>query len=121
MAYLGWSSESQLIRSLLQESLKENTIGNMAHGVDSFSPISPRSPMVIEHHPGYPNKGLILTLNNTILLRDIGRGKLMLEAQGSTKGFKMSILKFCAIVTTNCSHGMFRELILQPKNQIPSM
>jgi hypothetical protein len=121
MAYLRWSSESQLIRSLLQESSKKNAIGNMAHGIDRFGPISPRSPMLIEHRLGHLNKGPILALNNTILLRDIGRGKLTLEAQGSTKGFKMSILELCAIITINCSHGMLRELILQPKNQIPSM
>ena len=45
----------------------------------------------------------------------------MLEAQRSTKGFKMSILEFYAIVTSNRSHGMFWKLILQPKNQILSM
>ena len=77
--------------------------------------------MLIEHHPSHLNKVLILALNNTILLGDIRRGKLMLEAQRSTKGFKMSILEFYAIVTANCSHGILRELILQPKNQILSM
>jgi hypothetical protein len=77
--------------------------------------------MLIEHRPGHLNKGPILALNNTILLRDIGRGKLMLKAQRSTKGFKVSILEFCAIVTANRSHGILRELILQPKNQISSM
>jgi hypothetical protein len=77
--------------------------------------------VLIEHRPSHLNKGLILALNNTILLGDIRRGKLMLEAQRSTKGFKMSILEFCAIITANCSHGILRELILQPKNQIPSM
>jgi hypothetical protein len=121
VAYLGWSSESQLIRSLLHENSKENMIGNKTRGVDRFGPISPRSSMLIEHHPSHLNKGPILALNNTILLRGIGRGKLMLEAQGSTKGLKMSILEFCAIVTTNRSHGILKELILQPKNQIPSM
>jgi hypothetical protein len=80
VAYLGWSSESQLIRSLLQESSKENEIGNMAHGVDRFDPISPKSPMLIEHRPSHLNKGPILAINNTILLKDISRGKLMLEA-----------------------------------------
>jgi hypothetical protein len=93
----------------------------MARGVDRFSPISPRSPMLIEHHPSHLNKGLILALNNTILQRDIRRGKLMLETQRSTKSFKMNILEFCAIITVNRSHGILRELILQPKNQIPSM
>jgi hypothetical protein len=93
----------------------------MARGVDRFGPISPRSPMLIEHRPNHLNKGLVLVLNNTILLRDLRRGKLMLEAQRSTKGFKMSILKLCAIVTVNRSHGILKELILQSKNQIPSM
>jgi hypothetical protein len=40
----------------------------MAHGVDRFGPISPRSPMLIEHRPGHLNKNPILALNNTILL-----------------------------------------------------
>ena len=69
--------------------------------------------MLIEHRPSHLNKGPILALNNAILLRDIRRGKLMLEAQRSTKGLKMSILEFCAIVTVNRSHGILRELILQ--------
>ena len=77
--------------------------------------------MLIEHRPSHLNKGLILALNNTILLRDIRRGKLMLEAQRGTKCFTMSILEFYAIVTTNRSHGILRELILQPMNQILSM
>jgi hypothetical protein len=93
----------------------------MARDVDRFGPISPRSPMLIENRPGHLNKGLIFVLNNTILLRDIRRGKLVLEAQRSTKGFKISILKLCVIVTVNRSHDILRELILQPKNQIPSM
>jgi hypothetical protein len=120
MAHLGWSTELQLIRSFLHEGSKKDAIGNMTRGIDRFGPISPRSPMLIEHRPGHLNKGPILVLNNT-MLRDTGRRKLMLEAQRSTKGFKMSILEFCAIVTVNRSHGILRELILQPKNQIPSM
>ena len=121
VTYLGWSSESQLIRSLLHESSKENTIGDMASCVDRLGPISPRSPVLIKHHPRHLNKGPILALNNNILLGDIRRGKLMLEAQRSTKGLKRSILELCPIVTANCSHGILRELILQPKNQILSM
>ena len=121
MTYLGSSSESQLIRSLHHESSKENAIGDMASCVDRLGPISPRSPVLIEHHPSHLNKGLILSLNNTILLGDISRGKLMLESQRNTKGFKVSILEFSAIVTTNHSHGILGELILQSKNQISSM
>jgi hypothetical protein len=93
----------------------------MARGVDRFGLISSRSPMRSKHHPSHLNKGPILALNNTIFLGDIRREKLMLEAQRSTKGFKTSILEFYAFVITNCSHDILRELILQPKNQIPSM
>ena len=77
--------------------------------------------MLIGHCLSHLNQSPILALNNTILLGDIGRGKLMLKAQRSTKGFKMSILELSAIVTANRSHGILRELILQPKNQIMSM
>jgi hypothetical protein len=88
----------------------------MACGVDRFGLVSPSSPMLIEHRPSHLNNGPILMLNNTILLRDIRRGRLMLETQRSTKGFKMSILEFCVIVTVNRSHRILRELILQLKN-----
>jgi hypothetical protein len=47
VAYLRWSSELQLIRSLLHESTMKNAIWNIARGVDRFGPISPRSPMLI--------------------------------------------------------------------------
>jgi hypothetical protein len=77
--------------------------------------------MLIKHHLGHFNKGLILVFNNVILPRHIRRGELMLESQRSTKGPKMSILESCSIVTVNNSHGILRELILQPKNQISSM
>jgi hypothetical protein len=36
----------------------------------------------------------------------------MLESQRSTKGLKMSILEFYAIVAANRSHGIFGKLIL---------
>jgi hypothetical protein len=93
----------------------------MASGVDRFSPISPRSPVLIEHCPSHLNKGLILALNNTILLGDIRREKLMLETQRRAEGFKMSVIDFSVIVTMNRSYGIIRELILPPKNQISSL
>ena len=68
VTYLGWSYESQLIRSLLHEWSKENAIRDMASSVDRLSPISPTSPVLIEHRPSHLNKGPILALNNTILL-----------------------------------------------------
>jgi hypothetical protein len=41
--------------------------------------------MLIEHRPGHLNKGSILVLNNTILLRDIRREKLVLESKETQK------------------------------------
>jgi hypothetical protein len=121
MTDLGWPSKSQLIRSFVQKSPKKDVIGYMASSVDRFDPKMPRSPMLIKHRPGHINKGLIFAFNNTILLGQIQRGKLMLESQRSTKGCKLSIFEFYAIVTVYRSHGIFRKLILQPKNQISSM
>jgi 16S rRNA C1402 N4-methylase RsmH len=45
----------------------------------------------------------------------------VLESQRITKGIKMSILEFYAIVTMNRSRDILRKLILQLKNQISSM
>jgi hypothetical protein len=77
--------------------------------------------MLIKHRPSHLNKGPICGFNNTILLRHNRREKLMLKSQRSTKGLKMSILEFCAIVIASCSHGILREFILQPENQISSI
>jgi hypothetical protein len=68
--------------------------------------------MLIEHRPGHLNKGPIFALNNTILLGNIRRGKLVLEAQRSTEGIKLSVFEFCAIVTAYSSHGILRQLSL---------
>jgi hypothetical protein len=121
MDNLGWPSKSQIIRSFVQKSTKKDVIGHMVDNVDRFGHKTPRSPMLIEHRPNHLNKGPIIVFNNAILLRHIWWGKLMLESQRSTKGLKMSILEFCAIVTVNRSHGIFGKLILQRKNQISSM
>jgi hypothetical protein len=93
----------------------------MASSVDRFDPKTPRSPMLIKHHPCHLNKGSILVFHNAILLGHIQKGKLMLESQISTKGCKLSIFEFYVIVITYSSHGIFRKLILQLKNQISSM
>jgi hypothetical protein len=93
----------------------------MASSVDRFGAKTPRSPMLIKHRPSHLNKGPIFVFNNTILLGQIRREKLMLESQRSTKGCKLSIFELCAIITAYSSHGIFRKLILQLKNQILSI
>jgi hypothetical protein len=80
MVSLGWPSKSQLIRSFVEKSPKKNVIGHMVTSVDRFNPKTPRNPMLIKHRPDHLNKGLILALNNAILLGHIRRRKLMLDA-----------------------------------------
>jgi hypothetical protein len=106
---------------VLQKSTKEDAIRHMARSVDRFGPKTPKSPMLIEHHPSHLNKGTIVVFKNVILLRQIYIVKLMLESQRSTKGFKMSTFEFCSIIIVNRSHGIIRKLILQPKKQISIM
>src|SRR5579859_2883416 len=86
-----WSlAHHKLIRGLFHESSQEDSICNIASSVNSLGPISPRSPMLIEHHPGHLNKGPILSLNYSILRGNIWRGELMFETKISTEVFKMS-------------------------------
>jgi hypothetical protein len=74
MANLGWLFKSKLIRSLIQKSSKKDAVGHMIGSVDRFDPKLPRSPVLTEHRPSHLNKGLILALNNVILLGYIRRG-----------------------------------------------
>jgi len=68
--------------------------------------------MLIEHRPGHLNNGPIFALNNTILMGNIRRGKLVLKTQRSTKGIKLGVFELCAIVTAYSSHGILRQLSL---------
>jgi hypothetical protein len=68
--------------------------------------------MLIEHRPSHLNKGPILALNNTVLLRDIRRGELVLKTQRRAKVIKLRVLEFCAIVTAYSSHGILWQLSL---------
>jgi hypothetical protein len=68
--------------------------------------------MLIEHRPSHFNQGLILALNNIILLRNIRQGKLVLKTQRRIEGIKLRVLKFCAIVTADSSYGIFGQLSL---------
>src|SRR5579859_674720 len=114
-----WSpAHHKLIRSLLQKDTQEDSICNIASSVDSFGPIAPRSPMLIEHRPGHLNKGPIFPFNNSILRGNIWRRVLVFKTKTTTEIIKTRVFEFCAIVTANRSHGMFRQLVLQSQDQI---
>jgi hypothetical protein len=115
MAHSRCSPMHELIARLLYEIPKKNSVPNMACGVHCLCPISPRSPMLIEHRSSHLTKGTIFPLNHTILTGHIGRRKLMFETQIMTKGFKLRVFKLCAIVATNSSNNISMPLVLQPQ------
>jgi hypothetical protein len=90
MAHSRFSSVHKLIARLVQEGPQKNPVPNMASGIHRLSPISPRSPILIKHHPSHLTKGMIFPLKHTILTSHIGRRNLMFETQITTKGSKMS-------------------------------
>ena len=116
MAHSRCSPVHELIAHLVQEGPEKNLVPNMASGIHRLSPISPRSPMLVEHRPSHLTKGTIFPLNHTILTSYIGRRELMFETQITTKGFKTRVFKFRAIVATDSSNGISIPLILQPQD-----
>src|SRR5579859_3352899 len=114
-----WSpAHHKLIRSLLQKGTQEDSICNIASSVDGFGPIAPRSPMLIKHRPGHLNKGPIFPFNNSVLRGNIRRRVLVFKTKITAKVVETRVLEFYAIVTANRSHGMLRQLVLQPQDQI---
>jgi hypothetical protein len=116
MAHSRCLTVHKLIARLVQEGPKKNLVPNMAHGIHRLSPIYPRSPMLVEHHPSHLTKGTVFPPNHTSLTSNIGRGKLMFETQIMTKGFESRAFKFSAIVATNSSNSISILLILQPQD-----
>jgi hypothetical protein len=106
----------ELIARLVQEGPEKDPFPNMASGIHRVSPISPQSPMLIEHLPSHLTKGTILPFHHTILTSHIGRRELMFETQITSKGFEMRVFKFTAIVAMNSSNNISMSLILQPQD-----
>jgi hypothetical protein len=115
MAHSRCSPVHELIARLVEEVPQKNLVPNMASGIHHLSPISLWSPMLIEHHLSHLTKGTIFPLNHTILTSHIGRRKLMFETEITTKGFKMRVFKFTAIVATNSSNNISIPLIFNLK------
>ena len=79
MAHSRCSPVHELIARLVQEGPKKNPVPDMARGIHRLSPISPRSPMLVEHRLSHLTKGMTFPLNYTILTSHIGRRELMFE------------------------------------------
>jgi hypothetical protein len=116
MAHSRCSPMHELIPRLLYKCLKKNLVPNMACSVHRLSPISPWSPMLVEHHPSHLTKGAVFPLNHTILTSHMGRRKLMFETQITTNGFKPRVFKFSATVATDSLNNISMSFVLQPQD-----
>jgi hypothetical protein len=70
--------------------------------------------MIIKHRPSYLAQGPVLPFHNTILGRRIQTRKLVLKIEVMTKGFKMRVSEFRAIITADYSYGISVPLVSQP-------
>src|ERR1041384_3800962 len=94
-------TSDKLMRSFLQELVKVNLVDDMAGSVNSFGPEPNWSLVFSKHCSGHLNKGTILPVNNTILLRCISSREFMSEAIIIKKIFNVSIFEFLPIVTAD--------------------
>src|ERR1041384_7146346 len=83
----------------------------MTRGVDGFGPKLVWRLVLIKHCPCHLNKSPILPLCNTILLRSIGRGILMLDPLITQELIHCVILELGTVVTSN-SHNLTLVLTL---------
>jgi hypothetical protein len=67
--------------------------------------------MLIKHRPSHLAQGPVLPVHNTILGRRVQTRKLVLKTQAIAKGFKTRVSEFRAIITVDCSYGMFVPLV----------
>jgi hypothetical protein len=74
--------------------------------------------MLIEHRPSHLTRGSIFPFYHAILGRRIRTRKLVFNTQVMAKGFEARVFEFRAIITADCSYGIFVPLILQPKDKI---
>ena len=91
-----------LILSLIQALAEVEPIGCMTRGVDGFGPKVVGRLELRHHGPCRIHKRLVLPLRNTILLRGIRCGILMLDPLIAKKLIQGVVLELGAIVTSYC-------------------
>jgi hypothetical protein len=116
VTHLGCATVHQLIASFLLMHSEVDPVRHIARGIHRLSPIPPRSRMLIKHRRSHLAQGPILPFHNNILGRRIRTRKLVLKTQVMAKGFKTRVSKFQAIVTADCSYGIFVPLVPQPQD-----
>jgi hypothetical protein len=81
--------------------MKVESVDGVASGVNRLRPKPIRCFVLIKHGPRHIQESFILPLHNTILLRCVGRGELMLDALLLKKSFNLRVLELRSIVACN--------------------
>jgi hypothetical protein len=81
--------------------VKVEPVNGVAGGVNRLHPKLIRCLVFLKHGPCHIHKSSILSLQNTILMRCVGRRELMLDALLLKKSFNLRVLELCSIVSSN--------------------
>jgi hypothetical protein len=111
VTHLGCATVHQLVTCFLLMHPEVDPVRHIARGIHHLSPIPPLSLMLIKHRPSHLAQGPVLPVHNTILGRRVQTRKLVLKTQAIAKGFKTRVSEFRAIITVDCSYGMFVPLV----------
>ena len=99
---VGLVTGKYFIRSLVQAFAEIEPIGCMTRGVDGFGPKVVWRLELRHHGPCRIHQRPVLPLRNTILLRGVGRGILMLDPLITKKLIQGVVLELGAVVTSYC-------------------
>jgi hypothetical protein len=112
VTHLGCAIVHQLVTGFLLVNPEVDPIQHIARGIDRLSPEPSRSPMLIEHHPSHLAQGPVFPFHHAILGRHIQTQKMV------QKGFEARVFELRAIITADCSYGIYVPLVLQPHDKI---
>jgi hypothetical protein len=118
VTHLGCAIVNQLVTGFLFVDSKVDTVQNIACGIDRLSPEPSWSPMLIKHRPSHLKQSSVFPFHHTILGRHIETRKLVFKTQVIAKGFETRVSEFRAIVSVDCSYGIFVPLVPQPQDKI---
>jgi hypothetical protein len=95
------ATKAKLIGSLMQNRAQEDLIRNIASSANSIGQKAHRSPMLIEHRHSHLNESTVLSLHDSILLRNTRGKKLLINTMLKVKLIKRGIPELSHIVTVN--------------------
>jgi hypothetical protein len=101
--------------------VKVESVDGVASGVNRLRPKPIRCLVLIKHGPRHIQESSILPLQNTILLRCVGRRGLMLDAILLKKSFNLRVRELRSIVASNLLNSQSELILTCLKNFLTSL